>query len=237
MNCIPSISALTVCFETANLLFTAYETFRAFNPDMPLTIVDGSAPGSDCYKYVEKLTARDRKVAAMQVGYNIGHGHGMHYGIHKAETDLILIFDSDVEFLKNPVPEMLELISPNRYGVGWVYEIGPDGYDYGTFPNHLQHGPIPYLHPYFHLLNREMYGRFLPYCHHGAPSYRAMKDIYEHGLSAQLLVNFDGLTGHSKGEGMNWKAREPVYIRHDFGGTRTANRKRGLKEVPGTWER
>ncbi len=230
------MTGIVVTYNTAEVFRRCYESVREFLPNLPLIIIDGSEVGTDCYKYVKSLT-ENKLNTAYQLGYNIGHGTGMNYGIQRCPTQYALIFDSDIVMLKNPVPEMLSLMEEDTYGVGYIYEVGRDGFDYGTYERHFAEKPIPYLHPYFHLLNVGQYRRFEPYCHHGAPAYKAMISIYEKGLSGRILKHFSGLTLHSTGKGINWEGQEPIYIRHDFGATRTNNKRRGLKEVPGAWQR
>jgi hypothetical protein len=136
--------------------------------------------------------------------------------------------------LKSPLSKMLSKMEPDTFGCGWITEIGYDGFDFGT-PGRNHTIPIPYLHPYFQLLNVSNYKKYLPYCHHGAPCYKTMIDIYNKGLSKKILKNF--LTGHTAGQGMNWKGTPSKYIRHDFGGTRKINALAGKIEIPGQWER
>lgn len=201
---------------------------------MPLLIVDGSDRGSDCWAYAESLRGGFTRVD--HVGWNIGHGRGMDYGISRVETQWLLIFDSDVVILESPLVQMLAMTDKETYGVGWVYEVGRDGFDYGT-PNRGHTEPIPYLHPYFMLLSTWQYRRFAPFVHHGAPCYKAMVDIYDRGLSARVLKHFTGLTGHTSGEGINWVGKPSRYVRHDFGGTRSNNKRNGQDEIIGVWQK
>jgi hypothetical protein len=151
------------------------------------------------------------------------------------KTKYVVIFDSDIIMLKSPVEEMFKLVEKDTYAVGWIYEIGIDGFDYGTpGRNHLK--PIPYIHPYFMLLSVDQYFKFHPFIHHGAPCYKAFLDIYEKGLSDKILKHFKGLTGHTNGHGINWVGKPSKYIQHDFGGTRIANKKSGKPEIEGEWE-
>lgn len=204
---------------------------KKFHPDVRMIIVDGSSPRNKCFKYVRRLANENTEV--YQVGYNIGHGDGMHYALQRCKTKTALIFDSDTVMLKSPVGEMMRLMTDDVYGVGWIHYIGEDGYDYGD-PTRVHTKKVPYLHPYFMLLNVGQYFRFHRFVHHGAPCYKAMVDIYNKGKS-DMLINCDILTGHTSGEGINWKGKFNPYIQHDFGGTRVANRKRGEKEISLNW--
>jgi len=230
-----AMTGIVVVYNTKDIFQRAYESVRRHLPYMPLIIVDGSDEYDPCYQYVRSLRENDLNTIH-QLRYNIGHGRGMHYGLERCQDNEALIFDSDIIMLRNPASEMLGLLSGNTYGVGWVYYVGRDGFDFGT-PERGHKTPIPYLHPYFMLLNVKQYFRFQPFVHHGAPCFKAMIDIYDRGLSDDLLKNFRGLTGHTSGRGINWIGKPSRYIQHDFGGTRAANRAQGKKEIDGTWER
>lgn len=226
------ITGLVVTYNTKALFKTAYESLRAHLPQLPLIIVDGSDEFNDCHTYVKSLAGGLNTV--YQVGYNIGHGDGMHYGLRRITSKYVLVFDSDIEMLKSPVDEMLAVMDKETYAAGWLYYVGRDGYDYGT-PNKGHSTPIPYIHPYFMLLNLAQYNNFAPFVHHGAPCYKAFIDIYDKGLSGKVLKSFAGLTGHTSGAGINWVGKPSKYIRHDFGGTRKANKAAGKPEIKGLW--
>jgi GT2 family glycosyltransferase len=197
-----------------------------------MIIIDNSDLRNECKAYLKTL--RNTYTTIISLNQNIGHGRGMDRAIKMAKTPLVLIMDSDTMMLKSPVEEMLELMDEDTYGVGWIYETGHDGYDFGAFPHHKD--PIPYLHPYFALINVEQYKKFHPFIHHGAPAFKAMLDIYNAGLSGKILKSFPGLTGHTSGRGTNWTGTPNKYIRHDFGGTRMIMKKLRRQEIEGKWE-
>jgi len=228
------MKGLTVTYNTKELIERSYNSIRKFHPELPILIIDGSDRGNTCYQYLDSIRGQFTEI--IHVGYNIGHGKGMDLGLSKIKTELALIFDSDIVMLKSPISRMLSLMDNDTYGVGWVYEIGEDGFDYGT-PGRVYKHRIPYLHPYFQLLNISQYRKFAPYTHHGAPCYKAMIDIYKRGLSGKILKHCPGLTGHTSGRGANWVGTPSEYLQHDFGGTRMANKRAGKKEIEGKWER
>jgi hypothetical protein len=229
------MTGITVAYNTQGLLQRAYESVRKFHPKMYMIIVDGSDEADPCYAYANSLRSDITEVH--QLRRNIGHGRGMHFALERCNTRTALVFDSDIVMLRSPVAVMQKLINDDVYGVGWVYEVGRDGFDYGTYPHHLQTGAIPYLHPYFMLLNVQQYFKYAPFVHHGAPCYKAMIDLHERGLSKQKLINCPLITGHTGGAGKNWQAMPSDYIQHDFGGTRLANRAKGKREIEGGWQR
>ncbi len=232
MFSIGDITAITVSCNTKDLLMKSYTSFRLHHPDIPMVIIDGSARNNPCFLYSSSL--KSDKTQVINYGKNIGHGLGMDYGIEQIKTPLTVIFDTDVIIKKSPLLQMVQLMDDSTFGVGWITEIGKDGYDFGTFKHHKN--PIKYLHPYFHLINISQYKKYYPYVHHGAPCYKTMVDIYNRGLSDRVLISFSGLTGHTSGRGINWVGKPSDYVQHDFGGTRTAMKKLGKLEIEGKWE-
>lgn len=235
VNCntwFPKITGIVVCHNTRDLMKRAYESIRKFHPDMPIIIVDGSDKNDPCAEYVRTL--RSQNTTVMQPGYNIGHGRGMCLAIDMAKTPYALIFDSDIEMLESPVDEMLAMMEPDTFGIGYLEKTGFDGYEYGAHGHHKDQGWMPMLHPYFHLLNIAVYRRFHPYVHHGAPCYLTALDIYKRGLSDKIIKEFPEL-GHTSGKGWNWVGKPSRWIRHDVAGTRNERTKRGLGEIEGDW--
>ena len=224
------ITAITVVCNTPLLIQRMYKAFRKYHSLMKMIIVDCSDKGNACQKVLNTICCEETTV--YRANKNIGHAKGLNFAISKSTTPYVLIMDSDTEMIKSPVREMADLIG-NNYGVGWITEVGKDGYDFGTWAYHKT--PVKYLHPYFALINVEEFYKHPPFVHHGAPAYKAMLDLHLKKQSHKL-INFPGLTGHTNGIGANWKAQPAEYIIHDFGGTREQLRKEGREEIEGTWE-
>lgn len=233
----PQITGITVVHNTKELFQRAYESVRKFHPDMPIIIVDGSDKNDPCAGYVRSL--KSELTTVLQPGYNIGHGKGMCMGIDHTRTPCALIFDSDIEMLKSPVDDMMEMMEQDTFGVGYTEKTAPDGFEWGARSAsgevHDKGEPMKMLHPYFQLLNIAVYRKFHPYVHHGAPCYLTALDIHEQGLSDKIIKEFPGL-GHSSGKGWVWEGKPREYIRHDPAGTRSMRRKKGLGEIEGNWE-
>jgi hypothetical protein len=229
-----NITGMTVTHNTADLLARAFNSVRKFHPEMPIIIIDGSDPRDPCYNYARTLAGEFTTIFSM--GYNIGHGRGLVKGIAEMKTLYALIFDSDIEMMKSPVEAMLAMMEPDTYGVGYIeHKTAWDGFEWG-WPGHNTPGQwMPYLHPYFQLINLENYRKFHPYVHHGAPCYLAMLDIFKKGLSGKILKEFPGL-GHSSGKGLNWTGAPREFIRHDAAGTSSRRKARRLPPIEGGWE-
>ncbi len=198
-----------------------------------MIIVDGSNRGSDCQRYVSSLLSDNTEVHAL--GYNIGHGRGMHFALERTKTRFAVIFDSDIVMLKSPVVEMLKMFTSQTYGVGYLEKTAYDGYEYGSKPAHRGKPFMMMLHPFFQMLQVKKYFEFHRYVHHGAPCYKAALDIHKKGLTDSLIKEFPGLH-HTSGRGWNWEGKPSKYIQHDTAGTRNDRRRRGLPEIVQGWE-
>jgi len=228
----PKITGLTVSYNTKELLQRAYESVRKYHPGMPMVIVDGSDANDPCAEYAKSIQSPLTKV--IQPGYNIGHGRGMCLGIDQIRTPYALIFDSDIVMLKSPVDEMMSMMEPDTFGVGYTEKTGLDGYEYGAHMTHVGEESMRMLHPYFHLLNIAVYRKFHPYVHHGAPCYLTALDIHKQGLTGRIIKEFPGL-GHTSGKGWTWVGKPSEWIQHDVAGTRASRVKKGQGEIDGGW--
>lgn len=234
MYTLQDITALTVSYDTKELLQRTYESFRKFHPSMKLIIVDGSPTDSPCGLYVKSL--QDPNLLKIQTGFNIGHGRGLHAGIAQVNTSVVLIMDSDIEIVKSPVEEMLRLLEPTVYSVGYLEKVGLDGYDYGAKPEHRYHPIVSMMHPFFALINRQLYYKYHRFVHHGAPWFKTAVQFHELGLSETLFRQFPGL-GHTSGKGFSWDSVPLVWVKHDTAGTRKNNVRKGKPEIEQGWER
>lgn len=227
-----NVTAITVVCNTPELLEKMYGTFRSFFHDMPLIIIDNSDKNSDARRSIARFAYEPNII--YQFDKNIGHGKGLDFAIKHADSKYVLIMDTDTIILKNPLPEMFALMDDNVYGVGCITQIGKDGYDFGAFQHHKI--PIPYLHPFFALINREQYFKYRPFAHHGAPWFRTAKEMYEKNESYKIK-HFDGLKAFDHAPDGKCIAAQTEYVLHDFGGTRRKLKSMGRDEIQQGWER
>lgn len=227
------ITGIVVSHNTKSLLEGAYNSVRKFHPEMQIIIIDGSDFPDPCYAYARSLI--DDYTIVVSCAYNIGHGRGMVLGIGMCQTRFALIFDSDIVMVKSPVKQMLQMMEPDTYGVGYLEKTGFDGYEYGAKPHHKTQGFMMMMHPYFHLIQISEYKKFYPYVHHGAPCWKAALDIHKHGLSEKILKSFPGL-GHTAGKGWCWEPVVGEYVKHNTAGTRYDRVRRGKQEIEQGWE-
>jgi GT2 family glycosyltransferase len=224
MNTIDDITGVVVCSNTKELLKTAFESVRKFHPTLNIIIIDGSLVSDPCYSYVRSLAS---EITTIKVcGYNIGHGRGMDVGIQMVKTRFALIFDSDIVMLKSPVMEMLAMMEPDTYGVGGFDYVDTRGFGKNNHSLDWRMAATKYLHPYFQLINVDIYKRYPPYVHHGSPCIHPMNAIKRQGLSERILKEFPGASIYGN-----------EFIQHPTDGTRAERRSRGLPEIEGGWDR
>jgi GT2 family glycosyltransferase len=173
------ITGIIVSYNQKHLLQQCVESIRAFYPLMKLVIIDGSNRGTECHKYAHSLQNKNTTVKCVE--YNIGHGNGMKLGIGLSKTKYIALIDSDTIVKANIFEHMLNHFDDNVFGVGCVVAVDSTG-------QNLQNG-IPYLHPYFCLINKNAYLSHDKIIHHGAPMLKTMMSIQE--KRTHRLVNFN----------------------------------------------
>lgn len=201
------VTGITVCYNTRVLAEKSYQSIRRFYPDMPIIIVDGSEPGNSCAAYVRNLASE--LVTVMRPGYNISHGPGMNMGINYCQTRYALMFDTDAELLEPCVGDMLAMMEEDTFGVGYVIPTAFSGF--GTWYPHpppQKGGWMPYLHPYFQLIDIRNYRKFPPYVDSGAPCTPTMLAIYKTGLADKIVKQFKDMANGT-----------PRFVKHDGGGT------------------
>lgn len=193
-----SITAITVVYNTKDLLERSVYSFRKWY-DHRLIVVNGSDPGSECDIYCKTDLQQYRGIHVYNIGHNIGHGDGMHYAMERCTTKHALVFDSDIYMNKHGVVEgMMAKMADDVYGVGLICQADEHG-------RNVEKG-IPYMHPYFMLLNVKEYFKWPRFVHHGAPCYQTMNALHRAGKS-DMLIDF------------------PVadYVDHEWRGTRKIN--------------
>ena len=204
------VTGIMVSYNTRLLVEKSYQSIRKFYPDMPIIIVDGSDPGNSTAAYVKTLTSPLTTV--MSFGRDVLHGPGMCIGINYCQTRYALLFDTDIELLEPCVGDMLNMMEEDTFGVGYVIPtvFGGHGtlYTYPPEPTPKDGKWMPYLHPYFHLIDIKNYRKFPPYVHGGAPCVPTMLAIYEAGLAWKIIKQFKDLSNGT-----------PKFVKHDGGGT------------------
>jgi glycosyltransferase involved in cell wall biosynthesis len=203
-----NITAVIVSYNQAELLKAAYSSIRKCS-DMPIIIVDGSQPDNPCKQLVFHLAVQPN-VKIYEFPHNVGHGKGMDFGIRKAQTDYVLLMDSDVTIDDGScIPDLIAHLKRDEklFGVGQIVTVNEDG----TNVPADDPDAILYLHPHFAIINREVYFKLPGFVHHGAPCIRTMQHL--HTFKKYGLAHFNVSN----------------YVTHKGRGTRALNPKEFLK--------
>ena len=82
-------------------------------------IDDGSTDNS--WKIIRKIAAEDPAVKGVKFNRNYGKSQALHVGFEKAEGDVIITMDADLQDNPEEIPELYQLISNEKYDLisGW----------------------------------------------------------------------------------------------------------------------
>lgn len=190
---IDNITGVVVSYDDCKIITESVMSVLKLYPNMKIIIVDGSPDGSPCKTTVKNLHEKNESVKGFLVNKNIGHGPGMHFGIEKAKTDFVLVFDSDIILHQPRIEEMFSVFDHDEV-LCCGNEVYIDKRGEGLYPDKRpvtkENGGCPYIHPYFELINRKEYFKYKPFLHHGSPCIHTMFDVFNKGLSDKVLRNF-----------------------------------------------
>jgi len=174
------LTAIVVSFDDEQLLRKSLSSVREFYPELKIILIDGSPEYSECRAFIHKI--EDKKVDKCLLNYNISHGAGLHVGIMLSPTDKVLCFDTDIVIKKPPVEDMLKLMDEETLMVGRVYEQPPTNWQVKL----KREGNFKYVYPHFHIVNRPIYRKFLPYVHSGSPGNLHFLDVFNQGQEHRI---------------------------------------------------
>lgn len=198
-----NVTALTVVYNTPELLINSVGSFKKFYPDIPLLIMNNSDKDHACSSVVSEYVERYNNVRAFNFRTNQGHGTAVDMGIKNIDTDVIYYFDSDINMkVGGAIEGMMELMNDEVYGVGNVIDVDTGG-------RNIRHDytgeRVKFLHLVVGLLNRNMYYKFHPFTRYGLPIFKALLEIHKSGNVDKMIKYF------------------PIfnYVKHLSGGTRS----------------
>jgi len=173
-------TAIIVNFETPELTKRAIDSLIGFER-LKIIVVDNSS---------EAKRFKDERVTVLAPKENLFHGKGLDYGITHADTEYIIVMDSDA-YVKdlNIIREAKQILEGNVYAVGCLVENVPKTSFYKC--------EFDYLKPYFAVFKKDVYKRFSPFFHHGAPWCQAMIDIY--GIMPVIAIMPEAVVHDEKG--------------------------------------
>lgn len=176
------ICIICVNYNTPHLIEKLIQSYYNFGYNKyPLYIIDGSdgINLNKCINIYEKYN-----INYDMVGYNIHHGPGLDYLIKKLKYNYFLLIDSDAQFIKSGLIEIIYPKCLDKYGIGSIKKVDNNGINTNNKNN------ILYLHPRCALINKKEYLKYNPLIKHGAPFINAMKDIKAKDKT-NLLINFN----------------------------------------------
>jgi len=176
------VSIIIVHYNTKHLLIRATNSIPE---NIPIIIVENGAP-----EYTHNDLPQETKIVAPRK--QMYHGDGLHFGIQHTHTKYFVAMDSDA-YIKDPniLDIMRNILSnqPKTYGVGYVTRIDQNGHD--DWNKYSNPPYFDYLHPYFCMVNRNIYDKGNPYVHHGAPAIRAMQSAEKvHNLTYETMQKY-----------------------------------------------
>lgn len=160
-----SVSAVMVHFRTFDLTKMAVWSLKSYYPDITLVIIENnSRDGSreqlkdlqDCFKNIKIL----------ELNEHIHHGPGLDTGIHECTTEWVLVYDTDcIVYRPGVIEAMLAHAGGDTYMIGEIQTVDIGGFSV------KQNASIryPYVHPFFALVNKQIYHKLPPFEKHGAP--------------------------------------------------------------------
>ena len=179
------VTTVIINYRTADLTRRAIESFRGFYPAKQLLLIDNGSR-DESVEVLENSRHRFPQFTEVLLNTtNLHHGPAMDQGIHQLQTRYVFFVDSDCEISRGGFLELMIDELEHRqmgYAIGHRVWMNRRGFDIENNRN-----AIPYIRPYFMLIQRELYLRLPPFEKHGTPCLKNMKTAKEHGFA---LINF-----------------------------------------------
>ena len=173
------LTALTVVYNTPDLLIDSVGSFQKFYPNIPILIMNNSDQGHECTDVVKEYENRYKNVSAFHYKENQGHGTAVDDGIGMIDTKYIYYFDSDINMkVGGALEAMMKVADTETYGIGKIIET-----DFGgrNIPRDFDGKKLRFLFLVAGLINRKAYHRYHPWTRYGQPILKALLEIHEAG--------------------------------------------------------
>ena len=171
--------------NTKDLTLCQYRVLRTLFPDVPI-IVHDDASTDGTLDLLARECKRDPNLRVLShAGPPIRHGLSMNAIMDAAETEFVLLLDSDVAVLSD---ELLVRFRhcledhPIAYGCGRVLRTVPAS------------GGIIYLAPWFVMIRKSVWQAYPRFERRNTPCYSAMKQINDEDRVVELLVDLERLS-------------------------------------------
>jgi glycosyltransferase involved in cell wall biosynthesis len=181
-----NLTALTVVYNTADLLIASVGSFQRFYPNIPLLIMNNSDPDHECTDVAKEYEHKYQNISLFNYEENQGHGHAVNDGICMINTDYIYYFDSDVNMkVEGLLEAMMAVVDKTTYAVGKIIYTDICG---RNIRNEFEGERVKYLFPAACLINRSVYHEYHPWTRYGLPPFKAYLEI--HKKDDEILKEF-----------------------------------------------
>ena len=160
-----TVAAVTVHYQTPDMLRLAIESFRKYYPAVPLLIIDNGSDEAGRYavQYIEsKYTVVTR---GLYLPENIFHGPAMHRAMSEVAEDLVFFFDTDTEMLQGGLLKTMASLfeqDPLLYAAGKTAVVNARGF-------HAAEGTTIIQTPSM-MIRRSLYHQLPSFEHRGMPT-------------------------------------------------------------------
>jgi polyisoprenyl-phosphate glycosyltransferase len=128
----PRLDIVLPCFNEADVLLGSYQALSGLLDDMVARLVisrhscmwfvdDGSR--DETWSIIRQLSSTDRRVCGIRLSRNRGHQNAILAGLLRAEGDLVVTIDAD---LQDDISCIEKMIDANREGAQIVYGVRSD---------------------------------------------------------------------------------------------------------------
>ena len=160
-----TVAAVTVHYQTPNMLRLAVESFRKYYPAIPLLIIDNGSNEAGRHAVQDIESKYPAVTRAVYLPENIFHGPAMHRAMGEVAEDLVFFFDTDTEMLQGGLLEtMASLFEQDLllYAAGKTAVVNARGF-------HAAEGTTIVQTPSM-MIRRSLYHQLPPFEHRGMPT-------------------------------------------------------------------
>ncbi|MCX7727318.1 MAG: glycosyltransferase family 2 protein [Chitinispirillaceae bacterium] len=158
-----NVLTVIINYQTPDLIELSAGSFRNFYPSAKLMIIDNGSKDNSLEVINKIKNSNPFFTTTILLDKNIFHGPAMHLALTKAKESFVFFLDSDTEIHKGGFLELMlkEFDCQETYGIGKIQTLNRRG-----FPSSKG---IDVPMTAFMMIKREIYFRFPPFEHHGAP--------------------------------------------------------------------
>ena len=160
-----TVAAVTVHYQTPDMLRLAVESFRKYYPVVPLLIIDNGSDEAGQLAVRELEAQHPGVTRGLYLRENIFHGPAMHRAMSEVAEDLVFFFDTDTEMLQGGLLKTMVLLfeqDPLLYAAGKTAVVNARGF-------HAAEGTTIVQTPSM-MIRRSLYHQLPSFKHRGMPT-------------------------------------------------------------------